>query len=54
MRGALGWIDIDDRVLLSEALESNAIDALFLANEIEADRASFFSMVLTVKQPVWM
>jgi len=40
--GSLGWLDIDDRVLLSEALQSNAIDNLFLAEGIEAERASFY------------
>lgn|GEM_PF-3562573 len=42
VRGALGWIDIDDRVLLSEALESLPIDALFTLGGIEAERASFY------------
>ena len=42
IRAALSWLDIEDRVLLSEALTSSAIDALFLAEEIEAERASFY------------
>jgi len=42
LRAALGWLDVDDRVVLSEALTSGAIDALFLAAGIDAERASFY------------
>ncbi len=43
VRAAASWLDIDDRVLLSEALAGAAVDALFVGRGIDAERLAFFT-----------
>jgi len=43
VHASLGYVQIDDRVLLSEALGGAAVDTLFAAREIEAERLSFYT-----------
>ena len=43
INAAVGYLDVDDRVLLSDALESAAIDTAFATNGVEAERATFYT-----------
>ena len=42
IRAAFAWLDLDDRVLLSETLASSEIDSAFQLAGIDAERAAFY------------
>lgn len=43
VRAAAGYIDINDRLMLSEALTGTAVDELFTTRNLSADRLAFYT-----------